>query len=121
VDYAFERNGKNPIIVTGSSYSASLALWIATKSEKIKAVVLLFLKNVNVAEAIKSIKKPVFVTGAKKEMDEVSNVIRYIGPRYISLFKPKVAGFHGSKTLWESVKGSDTFWKPLSQFLLEMR
>jgi hypothetical protein len=36
-------------------------------------------------------------------------------------FKPKVDCFHGSKTLRESVKGHETFWKPLEQFLLKIR
>ena len=26
-------------------------------------------------------------------------------------------GFHGSKTLWESVKGSEVYWKELRDFL----
>ena len=32
-------------------------------------------------------------------------------------FKPNIEGFHGSKTLWESVKGFEVYWKELRDFL----
>jgi len=89
VDYAYEQNGNTPIIILGSSYSASLALLISTETEKIKAVIAFspgeFLKNVKLAEEIKSLTKPIFVTGAKKEIDEVSKVIRYVNPNAVDL------------------------------------
>ncbi len=34
---------------------------------------------------------------------------------------PKVDGFHGLKTLWDPVKGHETFWEPLERFLSEIR
>jgi alpha-beta hydrolase superfamily lysophospholipase len=121
VDYAYELNHKKPIIILGSSYSASLALLISTQSEKIKAVIVFspgeYLKGVKLAEEIKLLEKPIFATGARKEIDEVSKVIRFINPKNVTLFKPKVDGFHGSKTLWESVEGYEAFWETLEKFL----
>ena len=38
VEYAFKKNHNKPIILIGSSYSASLALLIAKDSDKVKAV-----------------------------------------------------------------------------------
>ena len=69
------------------------------------------------AEVIKSLAKSVFVTGAKQKIDEVSAVVRFIHPSFVTLFRPESDGFHGSKTLWKSVKGHETYWDSLSQFL----
>lgn len=121
VDYAFELNGHSPIIILGSSYSASLALLIATTSDKIRAVMAFspgeYLKNVIVADEIKTLAVPVFATGAMKEMEDVNSVMRHIDPAYVTLFTPQVNGFHGSKTLWNSVEGYETYWKALEQFI----
>ena len=109
----------------GSSYSAALALLISTETERVKAVIAFspgeHLKGVKLVEEIKLLTKPIFVTGAKKEIDEVSEILRFVNSKNITLFIPKVDGFHGSKTLWESVKGHETFWEPLEQFLLKIQ
>jgi len=121
VNYAYELNSNKPIIILGSSYSASLALLISTETDKIKAVIAFspgeYLKGVTLAEEIKSLTKPIFATGARKEIDEVSKVLRFVNSKNMTLFKPKVDGFHGSKTLWESVNGHEFFWESLQQFL----
>jgi alpha-beta hydrolase superfamily lysophospholipase len=121
VDYAYKLNKNQPIILLGSSYSASLALWIATENQKVAAIVTFspgeYLKGVTVAEEIKTLNKPIFATGSSKEIDDVAKTIRLIPQPYLSFFKPKVEGFHGSKTLWESVHGYETFWGALEQFL----
>lgn len=124
VDFAFELNGRRPIIILGSSYSAALALLIANDTEKIKAAITFspgeHLKRINLAGEIKSLTKPVFATGAKKEIDEVKAVFRFVDSQSVTIFEPEADGFHGSKTLWESVKGYETFWEPLQHFLLEI-
>jgi hypothetical protein len=75
------------------------------------------LKSVKLAEEIRSLTKPIFVTGAKKEMDEVREVFRNVKARNITLIKPTVDGFHGTKMLWESVKGHETLWESFERFL----
>jgi alpha-beta hydrolase superfamily lysophospholipase len=125
VNYAYELNDKRPIIILGSSYSASLALLISTETDRIKAVVVFspgeYLKDVKLAEEIKSLAKPIFATGARKEIGEASKVLRFVNSKHITLFKPKVDGFHGSKTLWESVEGHETFWASLEPFLSKVQ
>ena len=121
VDYAYALNRNQPIIIMGSSYSGSLELLVSTATDKVKAVIAFspgeFLKGVKLAEKIRSLTKPIFVTGAKKEIDEVRAVFRNVKAGNITLFNPKVDGFHGTKTLWRSVKGHETFWRPLERFL----
>ncbi len=122
VDFLFEQHHKQSIIILGSSYSAALTLLIATNTDKIKAVVTFspgeHLKGINLAEEIKSLDKPAFITSAKKEIEEASQVVRFVNPSHINQFKPEVEGFHGSKTLWKSVKGYGSYWEALEVFLL---
>ncbi|MCF6347368.1 MAG: alpha/beta hydrolase [Flavobacteriaceae bacterium] len=123
IEYSYKKNNNNPITIIGSSYSASLALLISTETDKIKAVVAFspgeYLKKINLAEEIESINKPTFVTSTKKEIDTVTELIRFVDPSCITHFKPIVEGFHGARTLWESVEGHELFWFELEKFLLK--
>jgi alpha-beta hydrolase superfamily lysophospholipase len=123
VDYGYDLNNKQPIIILGSSYSASLALLIAAHSEKIDAIIAFspgeYLKGINLAEELKSLGKPIFATSAKKEIGDVSQLLRHVSPGYVHQFRPGVDGFHGSKALWASVKGSEEYWEAMAKFLLE--
>jgi len=121
IDYAYELNIKKPIILLGSSYSASLALLISINNDKIKATIAFspgeYLKGIDLAKEIKFINKPTFVTSPKKEIDQVKELMRNVNPNLVKHFKPNIEGFHGSKTLWESVKGFGVYWKELRDFL----
>jgi alpha-beta hydrolase superfamily lysophospholipase len=121
IEFCYDLNNKNPIILLGSSYSASLSLLISIETNKVKATIAIspgeYLKGINLADKIKSIDKPTFVTSPKKEIEQVTDLMRNVKPKFVEHFKPTVEGFHGSKTLWESVKGYETFWDPLARFL----
>ena len=75
IDYLYELNGNQPIILVGSSYSASLALWLGSENKKIKAVAAFspgeYLKNMNLADTIKHLQIPTFVTSSKREIVSV--------------------------------------------------
>jgi len=124
INYAFKLNDNNPIYLLGSSYSASLSLLISTKTDKLKATIVFspgeYLKGVNLAEQIKAINIPIFATSTEKEIQQVSEILKFVDKKHITHFKPKVEGFHGSKTLWEVVKGFETYWNALEQFLKRM-
>jgi dienelactone hydrolase len=121
IDYAYELNGKNKIILFGSSYSASLALLISTQTDKVKATIAFspgeYLKGVNLAGEIKSIDKPTYVTSPKAEIQQVTDVIKNVNPTLLTHFIPTADGFHGSKTLWKEVSGHETYWTSLKLFL----
>lgn len=122
IDYAYNLNKSKPIILLGSSYSAALALLISVGSKKLKSVITFspdeHLKQTKVAELLKNSTIPIFATSAKSEINQVTEVLRFVDKKYITHFKPKVEGFHGSKTLWETVKGFETYWKALEVFLI---
>jgi alpha-beta hydrolase superfamily lysophospholipase len=121
VDFAYGLNFKQEIILMGSSYSASLALLISTETDKVKAVIAFspgeYLKGIHLAEKLKNINKPIFVTSPKNETQQVKAVIKNVNAKFVNHFIPQVDGFHGSKTLWESVEGYETYWTALKNFL----
>jgi alpha-beta hydrolase superfamily lysophospholipase len=121
IDYAYNLNNKKPIILVGSSYSSSLVLIIATNNPKIKAVTSFspgeYLKPVKVGESIKDLDIPVFVTSSKKEISQTADIIKDVKSTQITHFKPEVDGIHGSRALWETTKGNETYWKAFNLFL----
>jgi alpha-beta hydrolase superfamily lysophospholipase len=121
IDYALQLNGNKPILLLGSSYSASLALLISTESDKIRAVIAFspgeYLKGINLAVHIQSITIPVYATSSKKEIKDVEEVLKFVDKKYVTQFKPPEEGFHGSKILWESVKGFEDHWNNIEGFL----
>ena len=122
IDYLFELNGNMPIILVGSSYSASLALWLGVENKKIKAVAAFspgeYLKNMKLADIIKQLQIPTFVTSSKREIEPVEELIRFVKPKYITHFKPDVEGIHGSRAIWDSTEGYEAYWSAFKEFLI---
>lgn len=123
IDYLFDLNGNQPIILVGSSYSASLALWIGSKNLKIKAVAAFspgeYLKNLSLADSIKQLKIPTFITSSQREIRQVEKLIRFVKSKNISHFKPDVEGIHGSRAIWDSTEGHEAYWNAFKEFLLK--
>ena len=121
IDYAYGLNNNQSIFLVGSSYSASLVLLIATNNDKVKAVASFspgeYLKGVNLAKSIAAISIPVFVTSTKSEIGQTVGVIKNINPDSVTHFKPSVAGIHGSRALWASTDGNETYWNAFTDFL----
>ncbi len=124
IDYLYEHNNRQPIIVVGSSYSASLALWIAgERHKKVKAVAAFspgeYLKGKNLAKLIRPIKIPVFVTSSKREIGPVTRLLRNVNTNYLIHYKPQEKGIHGSRAVWETTPGYKGYWQAFTSFLSE--
>ena len=121
ITYVYKMNASKPIIIVGSSYSASLALLLATNNPKIKAVAAFSpgecLKGLNLTNAIAALNKPVFVTSSKKEISQVAGIFSKVKSKNKVHFKPTVVGIHGSRVLWKKTKGHASFWKAFTDFL----
>jgi dienelactone hydrolase len=121
VAYAYALNDHRPITLFGSSYSAALALLIATETVAVQQVIAFspgeYLKGVRVAAHLSTLQQPVFATGAHQEFDSVREVLRYVPAERLTLFSPEVDGFHGAKTLWAMVPGHERYWQALERFL----
>lgn len=123
IDYAFVLSQNQPIILIGSSYSASLALLIASEgNKKVKAVVAFspgeYLKGVNLAHAIKDIKIPTLILSSKKEIGDTTKLIAQADPLFVKQYKPKGEGAHGARVLWSQTQGNEEYWTALEVFLV---
>lgn len=120
IDYIYHKTNRK-MILWGSSYSASLALKIAKENDKIEAVVAFspgeYLKDFNLEEAISGLNKPMFVTGAKKEMKNIEKVVSKVNAEHKEIFTPAQDGIHGSSALWDSTPDHAEYWDALKTFL----
>jgi len=121
IDFLYKKNNNKPIILVGSSYSATLVLLIGENSSKVKAIAAFspgeYYKTIQVKETISGVKKPVFVTSSKKESVALKELISKTNPKYVTQYIPQVAGIHGSRALWKSTKGNENYWKAFLTFL----
>ncbi len=122
INYLYDLNGNKPIILVGSSYSASLALWIASENKKVKAVAAFspgeYLKGKNLAEIIKPLKIPTFTTSSKRESSSVEKLLRNVDNNYVIHYTPKENGIHGSRAIWKTTDGYAGYWNAFKTFLL---
>lgn len=121
IDYMYEMNGHQPIILVGSSYSATLVLLIGGKSDKVKAIASFspgeYFKSMSIKDMIQNISKPVFVTSSKKETEALIEMVSLMDTTYITHYKPIIDGIHGSRALWTSTNGNEDYWNAFSNFL----
>ncbi|MCI2229456.1 alpha/beta hydrolase [Polaribacter sp. MSW13] len=125
IDYIYNQNGGKQILLVGSSYSASLALLIGNNNSKIKAVAAFspgeYFKDIDINKAISTYKKPVFVTSSKSESAGVTTLVNSINPGYVTHFIPEVKGIHGSRALWKTTEGNETYWTAFGGFLSSLK
>lgn len=121
INFAYEKY-EQPVILVGSSYSASLALKIAAGNDKVAGVAAFspgeyFENELNVAEAASGITSIVFVTSSKQEAPQVEQIIADCEADTVYHFVPEEEGLHGAKALWESTDNHEAYWNAFRQFL----
>lgn len=121
IDYLFECNGGIPIVLVGSSYSASLCLIIGRDNPKVKAIAAFspgeYLEGITVAQELDSISKPIFVTSSKLEISQTSQLVANVDSNFVTHYKPTMEGVHGARALWQETEGHKAYWKAFLQFL----
>lgn len=121
INFVAQRSSQ-PILLLGSSFSASLALIEATNNFKIKGVVAfspreLSESEMDVKELTHNIFVPVLALGTKMEFDDMAKLLSHVQKRHLSLFKPSQGeGSHGATSLWESNPNHKEYWMVLTQF-----
>ncbi len=126
IDFVAARS-QQPIILIGSSYSASLALIEATKNFKVKAVVAFSPKeflneNLSVKDSINNIYVPILALSTRLEYSEMSELLRDVRKKHLTLFKPSQGeGAHGVQALWASNPNSKEYWMVLTQFFSQLK
>jgi dienelactone hydrolase len=126
IDYAY-KHSKKPIVVLGSSYSASLSLLLAKENSYIRALILFspgeYLEKENlIRDTIKGLSIPIFAASSVSEFPYMKQLFSKIDQGNLNLFCPsKSKGEHGSKALWEQNAGNNEYWLALMLFFSQIK
>jgi pimeloyl-ACP methyl ester carboxylesterase len=121
IDYVHRVNS-HPVILFGSSYSASLCLLTARDNPRVRAVVALspgeyFQPGINMAEEIGGIDKPLFICGSQSEFVYLQKMTIHLAPDSFTLFMPAQGrGEHGTRALTDKGTTSGEYWFALMLF-----
>ncbi len=127
VNYASDRYGKQ-VILWGSSYSSTLALYIATENDDVMAVVSFspgnYLMNYkgSLIDKLEGFDKPVFITSSRREATETKKLVEKMEPDDNQIvFVPDGTGHHGSRALWKTQSDGEEYWNAITAFLNKIR
>lgn len=126
IDYAFKQSQK-PVIIFGSSYSASLCLILAKEKTNINAVIAFspgeyFEKGNFIRDTIQGLAKPIFAASSISEYSYMKELFSKVNQGNLTIFKPsKGSGVHGSKALWENNSNNNEYWLALLLFFDQIK
>ncbi len=125
IGYAYARSGK-PVILLGSSFSASLDLLLAKDDPRVKAVIAFspgeFFPGIEISNQIAGLDKPLFIATTRQELSYAKQLLAGIDARYYTLFAPSSGeGSHGSKALWPDNPQSEEYWLALMMFINKLK
>lgn len=124
--YAGNELGFKDIFIWGSSYSASLTLYMGSKYSDLIKGILAFspgeyfeINNKKIEYYSSKISCPVYITSAKKEKKMWISIYNGIQSERFS-YVPKKKSIHGSRALWADTKGHEEHWQAVEDFLTNM-
>jgi len=126
LDWAVQK-GYGPIVVWGSSYSASLCFRLAAERDEVAAIVAFspgeyFDEKGMVGEWASKVNVPVFVASSPGEVEKASGIFERVTAEGSSQFVPE-AGIHGSSMLRsdKNPAGAEEAWRAVLSFLRRFR
>ncbi len=127
VNYTSNKYNKK-VILWGSSYSSTLALWIALENKNVAAVVSFspgdyFIEEKgSLTEKLKNLSIPMFVTSSKEESIETTSLLKNVRLDETKIqYIPKSVGTHGSRALWQTDENNQEYWNAISPFLESLK
>ncbi len=117
-------NFSDKVILWGSSYSSTLALYLAIEKEEVSAVISFSPGNYmadekgSLSEMLNDFKKPMFVTSSNYEAKSITALLKKhkLGNKQTH-FIPEGPGHHGSRALWKNQQGGEEYWTVITAFL----
>lgn len=125
--WAREKHPKSKIIAWGSSYSASLAIVLASKHKDVAGVLAFspgeyFDGKPSVRKAAQDVTVPVFITSrGDKEKVIAKLILEALSSKDRTQFVPERTGVHGSSGLLQPDGKSDEYWKAVDAFLAKFK
>jgi dienelactone hydrolase len=126
IDFVRQKTNK-PIVLWGSSYSASLSLLVAPEELKVGALVVFspgeyFEPKDFIKSKISKISVPVLALSSKSENPEMVDLLLAIPKSLVTIFKPTTDdGKHGSKALWVSNPSNKEYWMAVTMFFSKLK
>lgn len=127
VNYTSNKYNKK-VILWGSSYSSTLALWIALENKNVAAVISFspgdyFIdEKGSLTEKLKNLSIPMFVTSSKEESVEITKMLANVKLDDTKIqFIPKSVGTHGSRALWQTDENHEEYWNAIGPFLESLK
>lgn len=127
LQYINDQFPESKIIAWGSSYSAALVLHVAGTYPNLVDGALSFApgeyfgkqgkSSAWVQETATTINIPVFITSARNEEKNWTDIYNSIQSTKKVSFIPSTKGNHGSRALWESFSDSEDYWEAVIAFL----
>ena len=127
LERALGKWSKGPVVLWGSSYSASLALILGAHHQKELKAVLAFSPGeyftklgkspTLVRDSVRGLTIPVFITSAGPEEARWKAIYQSLGSTRKRYFLPFFTGAHGSQALWPETEGSALYWDAVETFL----
>lgn len=127
IQWAREHHAQGKVVAWGSSFSASLALVLATQHAGLVDGVIAFSpgeyfaaegKSASwVQESVTTLQLPVFVAAARGEEHDWKALFEAIPAATKQSFVPTSAGTHGSRALWEESPDHALYWTAVEGFL----
>lgn len=124
IDFVKQKSNK-PIVLWGSSYSASLSLIVACEELKVNALVVFspgeyFEPKNFIKSKISKISIPVLALSSRSEYAEMVDMLSVIPKSRLTTFQPSDEGKHGSKALWKSNPSSKEYWMAVTMFFSKL-
>lgn len=118
---------EKPVILFGSSYSASLSLIAANMHNNISAVIAFspgeyFQPEMMVKKRLEGLQIPVFASSTELEYKYAKELLADVNNPLKIIFKPSTGrGVHGAKALWDESEGSKECWFQLAFFFGKLK
>jgi hypothetical protein len=115
-----------PVILFGSSRSASLCLLESAANPKVKAIVALspgeyFQPGIRMADVLANVSQPVFICGTRTEYSYLQKMAERRQGDELILFQPeKGHGVHGAAALTGTDNTKDEYWFALMMFFKKL-
>lgn len=117
----------HPVILFGSSFSASLALIAAMNDEDVKAVIAFspgefFLPDIEMKTVIQDINKPVFIGMSQQEAEYVNKMLVSKNNNNIVVFQPSdEPGKRTAEALLDTNQSNNEYWLALLIFMRSLQ
>ncbi|MDQ2180702.1 hypothetical protein [Marinifilum sp. D714] len=122
------QNYSEKVILWGSSYSSTLALYLAIDMDEVSTVISFSPGNYmadhkgSLIDKLEGFEKPMFITSSNYEAKYVKELLeKHKMVEKQVHFIPQGPGHHGSRALWINQQGGEEYWTAITAFLHDIK